>query len=83
MGALTAADVERGSTMKRLRVTDAACAPDFIGYLDRLGLRALAGADGSIAIRLWDDVEWLEARLEVERCIDSWVRLHGVPVQLG
>lgn len=66
-----------------VRVTTPAEAPGLVDYLDRLGLRALAGSDGAVRIRLWPDVEWHEARVEVLFCIDSWVRRHGIPVQLS
>jgi len=86
MSAIPAAaplDGDEGHATIPVRVTEPARAPALLSYLDRLGLRALAGPDGTIRIRPWDDVEWHEARVEILLCIDSWVRRHGVPVQLN
>jgi hypothetical protein len=86
MTALSAVEPRRAVHTRanvHIRVTDASAVTGLLGYLDRLGLRALAGFDGSIWIHPWDDVEWHEARVEIERCIDSWVRRHGVAVQLS
>lgn len=65
-----------------VRVTDPGEAPGLVSYLNRLGLRPLAGSDGTIGIRPWDDVDWHEARVEILSCIDSWVHRHRTPVQL-
>lgn len=72
---------ERPATIS-VRVTDPAAVPGLVSYLNRLGLRALAGSDGTIGIRPWPDVEWHEARVEILFCIDSWVHRHRTPVQL-
>ncbi|HKT43552.1 MAG TPA: hypothetical protein VJQ85_02045 [Gaiellaceae bacterium] len=71
-----------GAATINVRVTDASRGAELVGYLDRLGLRALAGPDGVIRVRGWDDVEFHEARVEILGYIDAWVRRHGVPVQL-
>lgn len=86
MSALAAAawaDRPQPGATVHVRVTDSTQAADFIGYLDRLGLRAVARPDGSITIRLWDDVGLAEARLEIAMAIGTWVQRHGVPVQLS
>lgn len=74
-------DVEGHSTIN-VRVTKPTEANGLVGYLDRLGLNALAGPNGAVRIRPWPEVEWHEARVEVLSCIDSWVRSKGIPVQL-
>lgn len=74
-------DVEGPGTIN-VRVTKPAEADGLVSYLDRLGLRASAGPDGSIRIRPWADVEWHQARAEILFCIDSWVQRHAIPVQL-
>ena len=71
-----------GAATINVRVTDTAHEAELVSYLDRLGLRALAGPDGVIRIRGWDDVEYHEARVEILGYIDAWVHEHGVPVQL-
>ena len=71
-----------GSATLHVRVTDPTRAPELVSYFNRLGLHALGGSGGTIRVRPWADVELLEARIEIEHCIDSWVRRHGVPVQL-
>lgn len=71
-----------GGVTINVRVTDASRGAELVSYLDRLGLRALAGPDGVIRVRGWDDVEFHEARVEILGYIDAWVHQHGVPVQL-
>lgn len=71
-----------GAATINVRVTDSARGAELVSYLDRLGLRALAGPDGVIRVRAWDDVEYHEARVEILGYIDAWVHQRGVPVQL-
>lgn len=66
-----------------VRVMKPTAAPDLVSFLDRLGLRTFDSPDGTIRICPWDDVEFHEARVEILWCVDSWVRNHGIPVQLS
>ncbi|MDE3131699.1 MAG: hypothetical protein KGL16_11155 [Acidobacteriota bacterium] len=74
-------DVEGPSTIN-VRVMEPTAAPGLVSYLDRLGLNALAGPDGTVRIRAWPGVEWQAAKVEILYCIDAWVRNHAIPVQL-
>jgi hypothetical protein len=65
-----------------VRVTEPARAPELVSYFDELGLHAVAGPDGAVRILPWEHMEWLAARLEIERSIHTWVKTHGVPVQV-